>query len=242
MYPQCTIEGCMKPQHGQGLCTMHYQRLRHHGDPLAPVRLKVGAGTECLVDECKRLHYRRGYCKPHYTRLRKYGDPLAGDALPENVDNEDGRLCTKCHLRKPLTEFHKSSTSRLGRSRICRACTKIRVDAYYAKNPERAKALNHLSRIRRVYGDRGLEVEERRLAGDGCDACGRRIAEMTIDHCHETGVTRGLLCKPCNFILGIAGDDPERLRALANYLERFMATLSGTENCESGVPLLSSSG
>jgi len=42
---------------------------------------------------------------------------------------------------------------------------------------------------------------------------------MTIDHCHTTGQTRGLLCKPCNFILGIAEDDSKRLRALADYLD-----------------------
>lgn len=29
---KCMIDGCDKPQHTQGLCAMHYRRLRRHGD------------------------------------------------------------------------------------------------------------------------------------------------------------------------------------------------------------------
>ncbi len=37
-----------------------------------------------------------------------------------------------------------------------------------------------------------------------------------IDHCHETGVVRGLLCMKCNVGLGMMGDNEEGLlRALA---------------------------
>jgi len=40
-----------------------------------------------------------------------------------------------------------------------------------------------------------------------------------IDHCHATGLFRGLLCNNCNVVIGMAGEDPERLRALATYIE-----------------------
>lgn len=41
-----------------------------------------------------------------------------------------------------------------------------------------------------------------------------------IDHCHETGNVRGLLCINCNWLLGKSQDNPTLLREAANYLEK----------------------
>lgn len=51
---------------------------------------------------------------------------------------------------------------------------------------------------------------------DGRDRLGRRLH---VDHDHETGVVRGLLCTRCNNAIGHAGDSASRLRELADYLE-----------------------
>ena len=63
------------------------------------------------------------------------------------------------------------------------------------------------------------------LQGGVCAICGRKpradIA-LHVDHDHETGAIRKLLCFPCNNLLGDVKDDPSLLRAAADYLEHGM--------------------
>jgi hypothetical protein len=42
---------------------------------------------------------------------------------------------------------------------------------------------------------------------------------MHLDHCHQSGQVRGVLCRNCNVALGLMADNPERLRRAAEYLE-----------------------
>lgn len=48
-----------------------------------------------------------------------------------------------------------------------------------------------------------------------------KVVALTVDHCHETGRIRGLLCKKCNSCLGMMDESPVQLRRAAQYLERF---------------------
>lgn len=57
-----------------------------------------------------------------------------------------------------------------------------------------------------------------------CGACGVSSEDLPralcVDHDHETGLVRGLLCHHCNTLIGHAEDDPAILRDAARYLER----------------------
>lgn len=61
---------------------------------------------------------------------------------------------------------------------------------------------------------------------DVCDICGGppdgRWSTFTLDHCHNTGVLRGLLCSKCNRGLGFFKDNPELLKRAIQYLTRGM--------------------
>lgn len=47
------------------------------------------------------------------------------------------------------------------------------------------------------------------------DANGRRLA---VDHCHETGKIRGLLCRKCNMGIGLLGDNADLVEKALCYL------------------------
>lgn len=63
----------------------------------------------------------------------------------------------------------------------------------------------------------------------GCAICGTTEPggsygrNFAIDHCHQTGVVRGLLCSHCNRAIGYLRDNPKLCRAAAEYLERSSA-------------------
>jgi hypothetical protein len=60
-----------------------------------------------------------------------------------------------------------------------------------------------------------------KAAAGRCPLCELPFRETPcIDHDHTTGRVRGLLCRTCNRALGLFNDDPARLRAAADYLDR----------------------
>jgi len=71
---------------------------------------------------------------------------------------------------------------------------------------------------RRKYGI-SQEVFDEMLAdqGERCLIC-RRKRKLCVDHDHETGEVRGLLCQQCNIGLGAFGDNPRYLRRAIRYL------------------------
>jgi hypothetical protein len=84
-----------------------------------------------------------------------------------------------------------------------------------------AAAASLKSYYKRTYGLTMDEVEAMRAAG--CAICGitdwpGRHKQGHIDHCHETGVVRGVLCSECNTGLGKFRDDPALLLRAADYL------------------------
>ena len=62
--------------------------------------------------------------------------------------------------------------------------------------------------------------ETARIPGRKTKTCDSGVRDLSVDHCHQTGAIRGLLCNACNHILGEAKDDPTILRKAADYLDK----------------------
>lgn len=79
-------------------------------------------------------------------------------------------------------------------------------------------------RIRSVYGIGAVEYAAILEAqGGACFICQRATGatkRLAVDHDHLTGAVRGILCGPCNRLLGHLRDDVDAARRVVSYLER----------------------
>ena len=146
-----------------------------------------------------------------------------------------------CGLVKPLEDFASDRRMATGRQSWCRLCTSERNKSLAAEETQedrdrrnerrrarydsdaRAQARQeNLDRVReserrhqlRRYGLTIEQYDQMVEDQDGCCAiCGGEVDRLRVDHDHETGGVRGLLCHGCNTALGLMADDPERLLA-----------------------------
>ena len=80
-----------------------------------------------------------------------------------------------------------------------RAAAQARRDAKAKLEAQRARA--HARYVERTYGLEPGEYDRMLEAQDGrCAICGKqpRTKRLSVDHDHNTGRVRGLLCQPCN--------------------------------------------
>lgn len=131
------------------------------------------------------------------------------------------KVCAECRLEKPASDFYVVDGGRY-LSGPCKPCTAVRVARFRAE--KRAEHGFDAYHVMRTYG---VTVEQYRemLARQGgvCAVCQREpddaARSLCVDHDHETGAVRGLLCRPCNAAIGLLEEDPDRLRAALAYLE-----------------------
>ena len=63
------------------------------------------------------------------------------------------------------------------------------------------------------------EILENQLGA--CAICGNKFTySLYVDHDHHTGKVRGLVCQPCNSVLGFAKDSPSLLVEAILYLSK----------------------
>ncbi len=157
------------------------------------------------------------------------------------------KRCPTCNQEKSLLDFTKNKRRRDGFDWQCRACCHVSYKKRYAatkeewkkqsqrwrsQNKQRIQEVQWRSEKKRRYGitedQWHLLLEEQ----DGqCPICrislrkyGRGINVGVVDHDHETGSIRGLLCGHCNRALGLLNDSLEQLDRAISYLQKSKAT------------------
>lgn len=127
------------------------------------------------------------------------------------------KTCSMCREDLPLDSFHKAPKSALGVHTYCKPCR----SEYRRKKYDPVAVKRH--GLKTKYGLTLEDYEEMLEAqGGGCLICGSKGGErgLAVDHSHETGKVRGLLCLNCNAGIGNLRDDVELLKKAIKYLER----------------------
>lgn len=99
--------------------------------------------------------------------------------------------------------------------------------AYYQRHSSAIKVSQFKYHLWEQYGLTIEQYEALVIAQDNrCKACGEpeghpRKRRLHVDHDHQTGEVRGLLCHHCNCALGHLHDDQSKVRGLLAYIESF---------------------
>jgi hypothetical protein len=133
-----------------------------------------------------------------------------------------------CKEVKSKSDFTKRSRSLDGLFSFCKPCQ-------YTRNKQ--TRLNNISQYRekgKVYNRRkklkslGITEEKYNEIFESqnfvCAICKKEkdaVRDWHLDHNHNTGFVRGILCPQCNVMLGFAKDDSNTLRNAIEYLEKW---------------------
>ena len=143
------------------------------------------------------------------------------------------KQCIKCKEIKGAGNFYKESRVRDGLTARCKKCIKADADESYKEN--RSQVLDRLknnynsrknkdNNLKRLYG---MTIEEWEVMweeqGMCCAICKtvdpkHASGSFVVDHCHSKLHVRGILCGPCNIMLGLSRDSIETLKAAIAYL------------------------
>lgn len=156
------------------------------------------------------------------------------------------KACARCHETKGLEDFVHRRSMPSGRGSYCLLCARAmgrektqRITA----DPVRKAARDAYTKAHRrkvALSAYGLTLDEYLALAEAQDECcaicgavglaSRELVSvadrkylLAVDHCHETGQIRGLLCTRCNTLLGMARDSEEVLMAAVRYLQRSRA-------------------
>jgi hypothetical protein len=138
---------------------------------------------------------------------------------------ETHQKCSTCNEMKIHAEFYRDSSMKHGLSSYCKQCQKVYDKKYQLTDKYKVK-------VRKTkWRKQGIEVtytqyEQMIAASNGaCEICGKTENQfgkgMCVDHDHDTGTIRGILCTDCNMGVGNLKDDLDLLYKAVAYLERY---------------------
>lgn len=139
--------------------------------------------------------------------------------------------CKKCSVVEVLAYDKKHPEGKNSRNKTYRDSHKEKVNGLsrkhrnMPKNKEKQKAYIRNWHLVKTYGITSEDYNNMFIEQGGrCAICGKHQTEfkkrLAVDHCHDTGKVRGLLCDSCNNGIGKLKDDIQLLTNAIKYLEQ----------------------
>ncbi len=136
------------------------------------------------------------------------------------------QVCKRCRKKKPLAKFYKAAFMKNAHESQCKVCQKELLRERKQRNPKKYQDDLRRNRYLRWYGitiedyDQMFEIQKGK-----CAICGttrphfrKNVKHFNVDHNHETGTVRGLLCNTCNRGLGLFRDNVGLIGKAFQYL------------------------
>lgn len=126
------------------------------------------------------------------------------------------KQCNLCKEKKAVSLFSVDSRSKSGyqtRCKDCQSAVKKEMAQYY-----RGKHLEYKYGMTHDDYERMLVEQDHKCAICGIDAKHSENSRLCVDHDHDTGEVRGLLCKKCNQAIGLLQDNANFCDAAGRYL------------------------
>jgi len=131
------------------------------------------------------------------------------------------KTCSNCQQTFGLDQFYKHPKNKDGLFGQCIECIKIKNLARYKKNPSKQNQRIY----KNTYGVKHHQKQALLIKQNGCCAiCEKPLEEgrkTHQDHCHKTGILRGVLCNNCNVGLGHFKDSVKNLLSALRYIKRY---------------------
>lgn len=142
------------------------------------------------------------------------------------VVTDTHKLCPKCDLTKPHSEFHKCKPNIQGKGLAywCKLCACANGRKNHARRMKEDPEYQQYSKNKHKQQAWGLSLEEYDSlwkAQKVCSICSIELVgghQTHLDHNHSTGKIREFLCTNCNRGLGHFQDSPELLEKGIKYL------------------------
>lgn len=159
---------------------------------------------------------------------------------PTDYTNVTSKICTQCKQEKPLNDFFRRRVN--GRETYrsnCKECSTTAARQWMQDHPEMVRhrgkqrsAKYHRNHLSIGYWARmGLNFTEEDFFAmwdaqvHKCALCGEKPSlflkkRFPLDHDHETGKVRAIICHRCNLIVGLVEHEPDLVEKALRYIAK----------------------